>query len=127
LGYQKDPKSKPDGENCHDGKQISNHIYNFCTTIAVKLVEMVPSGTGLSRSASTIVKTFYTSRRNSDMKFNLKHVTEEFVYKELCRPVWKPSSTIKVGFYLKHLLIKLKFAVASDQALLKSNFIWNIY
>jgi hypothetical protein len=37
--------------------------------------------------------------------------------------VRKPSSTIKVGFYLKHLLIKLKFVITSDQALLKSDFI----
>jgi hypothetical protein len=41
-------------------------------------VEKLPSGTGLYRATSNIVKTFYTSRRN------VKHVTEEFVYKELC-------------------------------------------
>ena len=56
----------------------SNHFNNFFTTIAAKLVEKLPSGTGLYRATSNIVKTFYTSRRN------IKHVTEEFVYKELC-------------------------------------------
>jgi hypothetical protein len=65
-------------------KKMSNHFNNFCTTIAAKLVEKFPSGTGLYRAACNIAKTFYASRRNSDMKFNLKHVTEEFVYKELC-------------------------------------------
>ena len=66
------------------GKTVSTHFNNFFTTIAAKLVEKLPSGTGLYRAASNIVKTFYTSRRNSAMKFNLRHVTEEFVYKELC-------------------------------------------
>jgi hypothetical protein len=33
--------------------------------------------------------------------------------------LWKPLGTIKVGFYLKHLLIKLKFLITSDQTLLK--------
>ena len=41
-------------------------------------MEKLPSGTGLYRATSNIVKTFYTSRRN------VKHVTEKFVYKELC-------------------------------------------
>ena len=64
-------------------KKKSNHFNNSFTTIAAKLVEKLPSGTGLYRAASNIIKT-YTSRRNSDMKSYLKHVTEEFVYKELC-------------------------------------------
>lgn len=50
----------------------SNHFNNLFTTIAAKLVEKLPSGTCVYRAASNIVKTFYTSRRNSDMKFNLK-------------------------------------------------------
>ena len=90
MGYQNDPKSNPntvltiDGENCHEGKKMSNHFNNFCSTITAKLVEQFPSGTCLYRAACNIAKTFYASRRNSDMKFNLKHATEEFVYKELC-------------------------------------------
>ena len=53
-------------------KKKSNHSNNLFTTIAAKLVEKLPSGTCLYREASNIVKTFYTSRRNSDMQFNLK-------------------------------------------------------
>jgi hypothetical protein len=118
LGYQKDPKSNPntvlniDGENCHNGKKKSFHFNNFFTTIAGKLVEKLPSGTGLYRAASTIVKTFYTSRRNSDMKFNLKHVTEECAYKKLCRPVHREGAR---GAFAP--------PCENHQALLKSDFI----
>ena len=90
LGYQKDPKSDPniilniDGENCHEGKTISKHFNNFFTTIASKLEEKLPNGTGLYRATSNIVIKFYDKRKKSDIRFDLKHVTEDFVYKELC-------------------------------------------
>ena len=90
LGYQKDPKSDPniilniDGGNCHEGKTISNHFNNFFTTIASKLEEKLPNGTGLYRATSNIVIKFYDKRKKSDIRFNSKHVTEDFVYKELC-------------------------------------------
>ena len=56
----------------------------FFTTIAAKLVEKLPSAKGLYSATSNIVKYFYDQRRKSDTSFNLKHVTEDFVYKELC-------------------------------------------
>jgi hypothetical protein len=90
LGYQQKSKSDSkmvlsvNNENCHDDKLIANHFNSFFTTIASKLVEKLPSSTGRFSTQSDCVKNFYAKRRLSNERMFLKHVSEDFVQKELC-------------------------------------------
>ena len=90
LGYENSVKSdskmvlKVNGENCHEGVEVANHFNEFFTTIASKLVDKLPNGKNMYTSNSESVQNFYARRRLTDEKLHLKHVSESFVYKELC-------------------------------------------
>jgi len=90
LGYQHEVKSdsnivlKIDGENCHDNNSIANHFNSYFTTVASKLVEKLPVAKGLYSVFSSLFENFYRQKSPSLCKLNLSHVSENFVYKELC-------------------------------------------
>lgn len=90
LGYQQNSKSDSnvilniDGDNCFDNVKIANHFNKFFTTIASKLFEKLPNPKNIFQATSDIVKRFYCTRKLNDNEFVLKHVTESFVFKELC-------------------------------------------
>ena len=68
-------------KNCHDQKTIANHFNNFFTTVADKLVQKLPIGKKCFDCSSALLKNCYDK---GDRKiFYLKHVSEEFIFKEL--------------------------------------------
>lgn len=70
-----------DDQNCHDPKTIADYFNDFFTTIAEKLVQKLPLGKKHFDFNSVLLKNFYD---NSEREvFYLKHVSEEFVFKEL--------------------------------------------
>ena len=70
-----------DDQNCHDQKTIANHFNNFFTTVADKLVQKLPIGKKCFDCSSALLKKFYD--KGDRENFYLKHVSEEFVFKEL--------------------------------------------
>lgn len=90
LGYKQNCKVDSnvilniDGENSFDNAKIANHFNSFFTTIASKLVDKLPNPSNIFHASSNAVKSFYNQRQQNNDEFILKHVSETFVYKELC-------------------------------------------
>jgi hypothetical protein len=72
-----------DSETYHDPCRVASHFNYFFTNIASNLVQKLPAAKNLYSVASDTIKNFY--RNISQKEFRLHHVSEEFVYKELCR------------------------------------------
>jgi hypothetical protein len=91
LGYKQNVKGSSkividvDGNICHDDYVIANNFNTFFTTIASTLVEKLPANKMIYTSSSSPVKGFYNDRQPSNNKLYLKHVSESFVFKELCK------------------------------------------
>ena len=90
LGYSQNVKKDSktvlsiQGTNCYDDTAIANHFNEFFTTIASQLVEKLPASKGLYTVDKEPVKQFYAIRKTSNDELSLRHVSEDFVYKELC-------------------------------------------
>ena len=74
---------KIEGENCHEQKTIANYFNKFFTTVAANLVQKLPLGKNLYGSNSANLKDFYSKNKSGRETFHFKHVSEEFVLKEL--------------------------------------------
>lgn len=91
LGYSQTTKSSPnivldiDGENCYDDKKIANHFNSFFTTVASALVQKLPPCSNLYSVNSETFLNFYKKKNPDGSKFALHTVSEDFVYKELCK------------------------------------------
>ena len=89
LGYKNNKSEssnivlKIEGENCHEQKTIANYFNEFFTTVAANLVQKLPLGKNLYGSNSANLKDFYSKNKSERETFHLKHVSEEFVLKEL--------------------------------------------
>ena len=70
-----------DEQNCHDQKTIANYFNDFFTTVADKLVQKLPLGKKHYDCKSSLLREFYSNNEREDS--HLKHVSEEFVFKEL--------------------------------------------
>ena len=71
------------GETCHDQKTIADHFNHLLTTVASSLIEKLPPASKLFDYNSTVYKDFYKFTVPNHNKFKFKHVTEDFVFKEL--------------------------------------------
>ena len=91
LGYSKKTKSTPnvvlkiEDENCFESCKIANHFNSFFTTVASNLVQKLSKAPNLFNYDSHIVKDFYKKRNLESKRFSLHTVSEDFVYKELCK------------------------------------------
>ncbi|XP_060607821.1 uncharacterized protein LOC132759963 [Ruditapes philippinarum] len=91
LGYSKKTKSSPnivlniDDENCFEPTKIACHFNQFFTTVASVLVDKLPNPFNLFSVESDIFKEFYKNRNPDGNKFQLHTVSEEYIYKELCK------------------------------------------
>jgi len=73
-----------DNNNCFEPAQIASH-YTFFTTVASVLVDKLPVPFNIFTAVSHCFKQFYTDRNQNDVKFKLHTVSEEYIYKELCK------------------------------------------
>ena len=89
LGYK---NKKDDNSNivltinedtCHDHKTIADYFNQFFTTVASVLVQKLPACSKVYDYKSEAFRNFYKSKNPEGKKFVLKHVTEDFVFKEL--------------------------------------------
>ena len=89
LGYSHKSKDKGkiilniDDELCHDPKKVADHINDFFTNIAQKLVDKLPRVNLRFGIESNSVKDFYRSKGVIPGSLKLKSVTPQFVKKEL--------------------------------------------
>ena len=87
LGYAKNCKKesktvlKIEDELCFDGKKVASYFNNFFTTIASKLVRYLPTAPKMFSTDTCIFKSFYRSKGVKENNFNIKEVTEEYVFK----------------------------------------------
>jgi len=68
---------------CHDDKANANHFNNYFTTIASKLVDMLPNPFNEFSVHSKKFVDFYKNKGVKENSFKLSEVNENFVYKEL--------------------------------------------
>lgn len=91
LGYSNKTKSSPnvvlniDNENCFEPSKIACHFNTFFTTVASVLVDKLPVPFNIFTVESDTFKQFYKDRNPNDIKFKLHTVSEEYIYKELCK------------------------------------------
>ena len=89
LGYKnkKDDNSNIvltiDGETYRDQKSVADYFNQCFSTVASALVQKLPSSLKLFDYNLSVFKDFYKTKVPENNKFYLKHVTEEFVHKEL--------------------------------------------
>ena len=74
-----------DGETCFDPKMVANCFNNFFTTVASNLVDKLPSSFNLFHTESPTFQNFYNSKNVEADEFMLIPVSEDFIYKELCK------------------------------------------
>ena len=70
-------------DTCHDHKTIADYFNQFFTTVASVLVQKFPACSKVYDYKSEAFRNFYKSKIPEGKKFVLKHVTEDFVFKEL--------------------------------------------
>jgi len=91
LGYKTKTKSSSNivlninDEICHDSSTVANHFNTFFTTVASSLVDKLPSAKNIFTTGNDIFKSYYCKKKSENTIFRIKHVSEEFVYKELCK------------------------------------------
>ena len=83
-----------DGETYFDPKKVANCFNNFFTTIASNLVENYLLPSICSIQIHLLFKSFIFKNVQLD-QFSLTPVTEDFIYKELCR--LNPSKSTGTG------------------------------
>ena len=70
-------------ELCHDSKLVANHINNFFTNVALKLVDKLPQVPKIFGVGSSKLQEFYHNKGVSNRSCKLKSIEVEFVKKEL--------------------------------------------
>ena len=89
LGYSNKNKEKSrivieiENEKCFDPKKVAQYMCDFFINIATILRNKLPAMPNLYNTATNIFKDFYINKVNAQTNFNLSHVTENFVFKEL--------------------------------------------
>ena len=66
-------------------KKVAQYMCDFFINIATILRNKLPAMPNLYNTATNIFKDFYINKVNAQTNFNLSHVTENFVFKELCK------------------------------------------
>ena len=90
LGYNNKSKASNNivlrigNKLCYDALEICNYINSFFTTIASNLVANFPASPGLFGTNSMLFKNHYLSKGIAPGNFNLKPVSTDYVYRELC-------------------------------------------
>ena len=64
---------------------LVNYMCNFFINVATILKNKLPAMPKLFDTSTNIFKEFYANKLSSHTNFNLSHVSEEFVFKELCK------------------------------------------
>lgn len=72
------------GQVCHNLKEIANQFNTFFTTVASSLVAKLPPAPRIFDVNSILFKQFYSKVTNNNLQLELTHVSEDFIYKELC-------------------------------------------
>ena len=91
LGYSNKTKEKSrivieiDNEKSFDPKKVAQFMCNFFINIATTLKNKLPPMPNLFDTSTKIFKDFYKNKVNILNQFNLSHISEEFVFKELCQ------------------------------------------
>ena len=91
LGYSSKKKENSsvvleiEGETCFDPKKVANCFNNFFTTVASNLVDKLPPSFNLFNSDSSRFQEFYAGKNVEPDEFILAPVSEDFIYKELCK------------------------------------------
>ena len=91
LGYCNKNKDKSrtvleiDNEKCFDSKKVANHMNNFYLTIASTLQSQINNMHNIFDTSSQIFKNFYINKGIIPKSFNISQVSEDFVYRELCK------------------------------------------
>ena len=91
LGYSNKNKEKSrivieiDNVKCFDPKKVAQHMCNFFINIATILKNKLPAMPNLFDISTHIFKDFYTHKVTRQTNLTLSRVTEEYVYKELCK------------------------------------------
>ena len=91
IGYRNKIKEKSrivldiNNEKCYDSKKISNFMCNFFTNVAKTLQNKFNNLPNVYGTSSQIFKDYYTRKGVIPKSRNFFHVTEDFVYKELCK------------------------------------------
>ncbi|CAL4098895.1 unnamed protein product, partial [Meganyctiphanes norvegica] len=92
LGYSNKNKEKSriileiDNEKCFDPKKVVNNINNFFFNYyAAKLQSQIKNVPNIFKTTSHIFQTHYTNKGIIPKSHKISKVTEEFVYKELCK------------------------------------------
>merc|ERR1711989_194276 len=100
LGYSNKNKEKSrivleiDNEKCFDPKKVAQHTCNFFINIATILKNKLPTMPQLFDISTNIFKDFYNNKVNRQSNFKLSLVSEEYVYKELCKLKTQKSTGI---------------------------------
>ena len=105
IGYSNKSKEKSrivleiDNEKCHDNKKIADHMCDFFTNVALNLQRKFTFFPNLYNTATQIFKYFYINKGVTPKRFKISRVTENFIYKELCKlnPL-KSNDGIKAKF-----------------------------
>ena len=90
LGYSNKNKDCPNvvlsikDEICHDALKICSHFNDFFTSIASVLVDKLPCCKNKFSLNSECLTKFYKDKNPDNKELHLCHVSEMFVYKELC-------------------------------------------
>ncbi|CAL4138853.1 unnamed protein product, partial [Meganyctiphanes norvegica] len=92
LGYSNKSKEKSQivleikKEKCFDPKIVVNSMNNFFLTIASKLVSQIKEkASNLFKTTCKLFKDYYINKGVIPKSFKISQVSEDFVYKELCK------------------------------------------
>ena len=91
LGYSNKNKEKSrivieiENEKCFDPKKVAQYMCDFFINIATILKNKLPAMPKLFDTSTDIFKDFYKDKVSRQSNFHLTHVSEEYVYKELCK------------------------------------------
>ena len=91
LGYSNKNKEKTqivleiDNDKCFDSKKVANHMNNFYLTIASTLQNQIINVQNIFDTSTNIFKDYYRNKGIMPKSFTISEVSEDFVYKELCK------------------------------------------
>ena len=91
LGYSSKKKEnssvvlETEGETCFDPQKVANCFNNFFTTVASNLVDKLPPSFNLFNTDSSRFQEFYAGKNVEPDEFILAPVSEDFIYRELCK------------------------------------------
>ena len=91
LGYSNKNKEKArivleiDNDKCFDSKTVANHMNDFYLTIASTLQNQIINVQKMFDTSTNIFKDYYRNKGIMPKSFTISEVSEDFVYKELCK------------------------------------------